>query len=208
MLKITQTPYKIGITGTISSGKSWVGTVLKEAGVPVLDTDDVVHQLYRHDSGLRDELQRNFGDQVIDPEGNINRPALRDIVFNDKQKLDLLEKIVHPRVTEKVKAFFDDKQLLSPLRVVLVPKLFESKTEHLYNEVWTVVVKPPSELVNRLMKRAGISREEAENRLAAQLSQEEKAARSHRIIDNSGSKEDTKALVLRVLQEIEGALPA
>jgi dephospho-CoA kinase len=206
VLKITQIPYKIGITGTIGSGKSLVGDVLQEAGVPVLDTDDVVDQLYREDEPLKQTLAQEFGPQVINAQGRVDNNALREIVFNNIAKLKRLESIVHPRVAQKVKAFFEDTKLASPLRAVLVPLLFEAKTESQYDEIWAVTIKPEV-LIQRLIDREDISREEALSRIAKQWSQEQKAQKAHRVIDNSGTKEETKTRVLAILKEIQEALP-
>lgn len=204
--KITQIPYKIGITGTVASGKSLVGSILQEAGVPVLDTDKVVAQLYEEDASLKADLFQAFGTQIRTLEGQVDKKALREIVFNDLDKLSRLESLVHPKVAEKVKAFLEDKAIPGPLRAVLVPLLFEAKTEKSYDEVWSVVVKQNA-LLERLKKRDNISDEEAQKRVKAQWPQEQKAAKATRVIDNSGTPEETKAQVLAILQEIREALP-
>jgi len=204
MQKITRLPYKIGITGTIGAGKSWVGECLWELGVPVLDTDAVVGELYREDSRLKQTLAEHFGQVILDMDGGIDKKALAQAVFKDPEALQFLESVIHPLVGEKVQAFLEDRSQESPFRAVLVPLLFEAVTEDRYDEIWAVTVTPEIKLMERLMARGGISEEEIQKRMARQLTQSEKARRADRLIDNSGTPKETcrqVAEALKVLRE-------
>ncbi len=200
-LKSRRKPYKLGITGTIASGKSWVGQVLSEAGVAVLDTDQVVKSLYQTDSELLNALRETFGPAVFNPDNSLNLKKLGTLVFQEAHRRRQLEDLVHPRVRQATLAFLEDEPDPSPLRAVLVPLLFETGGEGLYDEIWTVVT-PPEQLMERLKKRNGYTEQEAQQRLDAQWSQAEKAEKADRVLDNAGSLEATRRLVLDALAEI------
>ena len=189
----------IGVTGTIGSGKSLVGTLLAEQGMHVIDTDHVVHRLLKSDPHVHRLLRARFGDDIFLPVGGIDRAKLRFIFKDDAAKKDL-EAILHPRVRMEV------RREIAALRgqkwaAVLVPLLFEAKLEADYDEIWTVVAS--DEVVRqRVKKRDNLSDAEVDLRLKAQFPQEEKARRSHRVLDNSGTIDDTRALVKKTLDEL------
>lgn len=202
MTSSSQRPIKIGITGTICAGKSTIGQILQDNGVAILDTDHVVAELYQPGSTLVRWIEQAFGQSVVDETGAINRKALRDIVFSDAERLKTLESLVHPVVREKTVAFLNDPTRPEMLRAVLVPLLFETQTENLYDEVWTIKVDMPA-LLERLIQREKITEEEAHKRLNLQWSQDKKAQRSHRIIDNTGSVDATRKQIEDALQAIQ-----
>ncbi len=189
----------IGITGTIGSGKSLVGTILAEEGVPVIDTDHVVHRLLASDPLVHTALRARFGDDIFLPSGEIDRKKLR-FIFKDKQAKADLEAVLHPRVKSEC------RRLIAELRghrrvAVLVPLLFEAKMEGEYDEVWTVVAS--EEVVRaRVKKRDNLTDDEVSARLAAQFPQEEKVKRSDRVLDNSGTIDDTRQVVKRTLAKL------
>lgn len=196
---------KIGITGTIGSGKSMVGQVLSDLGVPVLDTDMVVHRLYRQPFVVA-KLCHAFGEGCRGTDAEVDRAALGQLVFSDAEKRSQLEALIHPLVRQETEAFLaratqDDISVVA----VLVPLLFEGHSENLYDEVWTVFVEPGSLLKERLRDRHPHWTEaDLEARLSSQWSQAEKKAHADWVIDNSGSCEETAQQVkhrLRQLQE-------
>lgn len=188
----------VGITGTIASGKSLVGRLLEEQGIPVLDTDHIAHDVQADDEAVRAALRRRFGNDVFKDNGDLDRKKLGDIVFNDKAALQDLNKIVHPAVIRECRRLIAEHKE-APLVAVLVPLLFEAGLEKEYDEIWTVVAR--EEVVReRLKAREGISDEEAEKRIKSQFPQSEKVARSHRVIDNSGTVDDTRRQVELLLQ--------
>ena len=187
----------IGITGTISSGKSLVGKLLEAAGIPVVDTDHVAHDVLKNDDGVKEALRNRFGSAIFSADGQIVRKALGAIVFNDETARHDLDKIVHPAVIRASRKRIYDLGNV-PLVAVLVPLLFEAGQQDKYDEIWTVIASEDV-VRERLKKRDGLSDEEANKRIAAQFPQARKAELSDYVIDNSGTEDNTRAQVLKLL---------
>ncbi len=194
-------PLIIGITGTIGSGKSTVGRILAEQDVPVIDSDRVVHNLFESNDELKAAIKNEFGASVIDLEGNIDRQRLGAIVFADPTRRKQLEAIVHPATIEEIQ-----KQILSlpnnQFVAVLVPLLFEAGLEKQYDLIWSVYTEEQT-LKGRLKSRDGLTDEEIEKRLAAQMKQNEKSKRATHTIDNSGTTDETEKQVLQLLGQLK-----
>ena len=195
-------PYKIGITGSIGSGKSTVGKVLAEQGVAVLDTDHVVHDLLANDAALIQQLTERFGSELLNDTGQINRKALGALVFNQPSERQWLESLIHPLVRQETLNFLTSTEGAS-LRAVLVPLLFEAGSADLYDETWAIVVDDIIQW-QRLKERESNHWDETQmqQRIQAQWPQSKKAAHATWVIDNSHSLEATKKLVLERLKAI------
>lgn len=197
-------PYVIGVTGVIGSGKSTVGRALEKLGVPVVDSDQVVHELFDSDEAMRTAICSRFGENTIkvcNGIEQIDRAALGRIVFSDPAARGDLEAIVHPATIEGCRKKIEEHKG-SDFVAVLVPLLFEARLEEQYDEIWTVFADEET-LRKRLGARDALSMEEIDMRLAAQLPQKEKTARAKRIIDNSGTREQTETQVERLLEELQ-----
>lgn len=195
-----ETPYTIAVTGGIASGKSLVGKYLSDKGLPVIDTDHLAQELLDSPNPAYQKVLDRFGADLVDkPGGPISREKLARIVFSDAQSRKDLEAILHPAIAdlcqERMKALAG-----KDIVVVLVPLLFEAGLESKYDEVWCVLVDRDTQ-VERLKNRNGLSDEQARARINAQWPQEKKAARSHRIIDNSGTPEETFKQVDQCLEK-------
>lgn len=189
-------PKVVAVTGTIASGKSLVGRVLEEHGQLVIDTDKVVHDIYASDAELQNDLEQLFGKEILDDSGSIDRARLGAIVFNDQKKRAELESLIHPAVLRQCEKLVSKAN--REVVFILVPLLFEAGLEKHWDEVWTVITDEPI-LRQRLKTRNGLSDDEIQKRLDAQLSQEEKAARANHVINNSGTKEQTGEQVKELL---------
>lgn len=198
------TPITIGITGGIACGKSSVSQVLESKGALVIDTDEIAHALLAGPNPTYDAVLARFGkDIATHPGGPIDRKRLGQIVFSDPQAKRDLEEITHPAI---------DAQMLeamtqhSPGQVVAVqiPLLFECGIDKkgYFDEIWAITVDPATQL-ERLMKRNNLTQEDALRRINSQMSQFEKAKRSTRVIDNSGTPPQTRTLVLRRLRSVK-----
>lgn len=181
---------RIALTGGIASGKSLVGAYLQGRGIPVIDADDVVHQLLREDAEVKDKIRQTFGDSVFAADGSVDRKALGAQVFTDSTKRKLLESWLHPKTRERIEAFYGQHQG-QPLAVSIIPLLFESELEDRYDTVW--LLETPEELqVARLQQSRAMSRADAQARIASQmplLEKRERAARhpNHAVIANTGT---------------------
>jgi dephospho-CoA kinase len=195
---------KIGVTGTIGSGKSLVGRILAEQNIPVLDVDDVVHSLLDSSQEVQAAIAKRFGEDVlIDNNGGgkrVDRARLGKIVFHDETDRRDLEKIVHPAVLQYSEHWIEEEG--SPIAAVLIPLLFESGNPRSFAQVWSVSCHE-SILRARLKERSKLSEAEIDKRLAAQMTQEEKASLADCVIDNSGTVDETRRQVLSLLIEVQ-----
>jgi dephospho-CoA kinase len=189
----------IAITGNIGAGKSLVGKLLRDRGFTVIDTDDVVHDLFENSADLRKAILARFGDSIL-TEGKIDRNRLGNLVFEDAVARKDLERIVHPAVLNACDRILDQLPTASTV-FMLVPLLFEAGLEQRYKEVWTVTTSEPT-LRERLRRDRGLTDEQINKRLAAQIPQHEKARRSHRVINNSGTISDTTQQIDMILHQL------
>ncbi|HEL1837978.1 TPA: dephospho-CoA kinase [Streptococcus suis] len=192
----------IGITGGIASGKSTVTAFLREQGYPVIDADAVVHELQAKGGKLYQILLKEFGQDILSDDGNLDRFKLGQAVFADSKLLarlsDLQNQIIRQELLDRRDALKQTEQVI----FMDIPLLYEADYSGEVDEVWLVYVDRAQQL-ERLMKRNGLAVQDAENRLAAQLSLEEKRGKAQVVIDNSGAVETTLAQVAQLLEELK-----
>lgn len=187
----------IGLTGNIACGKSVIGDLLRERGIEVIDSDDIVHEIYEHDHKVREAVLKEFG--------TLDRKEIAKQVFGDskeaKERRKILEEIVHPAVDQRLREWVrhnKEKEIL----VNLVPLVFEAELESRYNYIITVVASEELQ-IQRLKKRnPSLSEEEILKRIRSQMPQSSKAAKSDFVIENSGSLEDLEEQVDDILSKI------
>lgn len=175
--------FVIGITGNIGTGKSTVAEMLADLGAETIDADKVAHKVMRRGSEAYDRIVDAFGDEILTPDGEIDRKDLGAIVFNDPQALARLETIVHPATLEAI----DRRVAAASANVVAVEaiKLIESGLAERCDSVWVVTCRREQQ-IERLVRHRDVSREEARQRVEAQPPQAEKVDRADVVIDNSG----------------------
>ena len=190
----------IGLTGGIASGKSLVSRTLEELGVKVIDADEIGREIMAKDALVKEEVVRVFGDEVLKEAGEIDREKLGRIIFRDLNRRRILEEILHPRIQaqmwEKVQDCVGD--------VVLDVPLLIEKGEHEKVDVVVVVYIAREVQIQRLMRRDGISRDEAIMRIETQLPLEKKVFYAHYVINNNGSMEETREQAIRFYKSIRG----
>ena len=191
----------IGLTGGIASGKSTITDFLRRQGYPVIDADQVVHELQVKGGKLYQVLVAEFGNSILTAEGDLDRKKLGQAVFENaglRARLSLLQDKI---IREELLARRDALKQTEDVIFMDIPLLYEADYSGEVDEVWLVYVDKAQQL-ERLMKRNGFSVQDAENRLNAQLSLEEKRAKAQVLIDNSGAVEETFARVALLLEDL------
>jgi len=173
----------IGLTGNIATGKSLILRMLQELGATVVDADKLVHQLMKKGAPAYDPIVNEFGTGILDQTGEINRRNLGKIVFARPGSLAKLESLTHPAVHQEIVRRINE----APSQVVAVEaiKLFETDLAGLCTSKWVVTAQPDVQL-RRLVERRKMPLDQAQQRIKAQGSQSEKAAKADIVIDNSG----------------------
>jgi dephospho-CoA kinase len=176
---------RVGLTGGIGSGKSEVSRRLAAYGAVIIDADLIAREVVAPGTDGLAEVVATFGAGVLGPDGALDRAALGDIVFADRDKLERLNAIVHPRVGTRMRELEDSAR---PGTVIIhdVPLIAENGLASAYDLV-VVVDVPPRIQLDRLVRLRGMSREQAHARMAAQASREQRLAVASIVLDNSGS---------------------
>lgn len=190
----------IGLTGISGSGKGYVCSIFVRHGIPCIDTDEIVHRLYESDPECIAQIRELFGDGVISDNGTVDRAALREIVFSDKEQLQKLNAAVHRHTLLSVDRRISEYTDRGHKAVVVdAPQLFESG----YNKKCDVVISvmADNELrISRICKRDSISRDAAIARISNQKSDCFFADNSDYIVNNYG--EDVENQVIRILEQL------
>lgn len=196
-------PYIVGLTGGIASGKSNIARTLLSFGIPVIDADEISHELTKPNGHALPHLRAQFGDDIFLENGELSRSALAAIVFHDDKALSDLNAIMHPMIFAEMKRRL---QALAhePVVVLEIPLLFETGTQRCCDEVWTAYV-PYEEQLRRLMKRK-VSREHAIARIDSQMPAKSRNEQSDHIIDTSGTYEQTQTQVESLWQDLKRRL--
>jgi dephospho-CoA kinase len=192
----------IGLSGGIGTGKSTVSRLFEKLGAVVVDADAIVHELQAARAPMLDEIAAEFGPEVIDSEGALDRAALGAIVFRDADARLRLGKIVHPGVGIAMAERMTQAQRDGAVLIVLdIPLLFEGRkiksggASGLPFDVTILVYAPEAAQIERQMSRDDCDRDEALRRIASQLPIEEKKAMADLVVDNSGTPAETEQQV-------------
>lgn len=195
----------IGLAGSFGTGKSTVVQWLKEWGARVIDADKVGHELYTPGSEAWKEVVASFGSEILKPSGEIDRPRLGAIVFQDPQALKRLNQIMIPRIVRRVREVKEAwRQEGVKVAVVEAAILLEMGLDKDVDEIW-VTVTPRDILVERLRQARGLTSEQVMARLNSQLSEEEKVRRAHVVLHNDGDLEALRRQVEREWQRLNCA---
>lgn len=187
---------RIGLTGGVGSGKSTVASMLAELGAVVIDADVLAREVVAKGTPGLEQVVAAFGEDLLTPDGDLDRPAMGALVFNDEAKRRTLEGIVHPLVFERY-AELEAAAGTDDAVVHDIPLLAESGRTEAFDAV--IVVDVPDEIrIERLVRDRGWTREDAESRLAAQATREERLAIATHVIDNSGTLDELRALTAEV----------
>ena len=176
----------IGLTGGILSGKSTVANMLKKLGATFIDADKVGHEAYRPDTETWREVVAAFGESILQPNREIDRRKLAQIVFGDPQALQKLNGIMHPRMFQTMKLQIEAlrREGKTDALVLEAAILIEAKWTPLVDQVW-VTSAPEEVVIQRLVNRNGLSEEQARARIRSQLSNAERARHADVVIDTN-----------------------
>ncbi|MGL6214598.1 dephospho-CoA kinase [Billgrantia desiderata] len=185
----------VGVTGGIASGKSTVARAFAALGVPWVDADDVAREVVKPGEPALAEIAERYGERVLQPDGGLNRRALREIVFADEGERRWLESVTHPRIRQRIVAHLERLQAEGAPYVLLVsPLLFESGQSELADRCLVIDV-PESLQIARTAARDDVDDAQARAIVAAQMPRSERLARADDVIDNTGSEADLTAQV-------------
>jgi len=173
-----------GLTGGIGSGKSEVARVLGGAGIPVIQADHIARDQLRPGTAAYDEVVEAFGEGILGPDREVDRRALAAVVFGDREKLERLNAMTHPRVMKDVHRRLGLLAGMGHPVVVIEAALLLESGAHEGLDGLVVVTAPEFLRVQRVVDRDGVSAGEVRGRMAAQLPQADKAARADWIIEN------------------------
>lgn len=196
---------RVGLTGGIGAGKSEVSRRLAAQGAVIIDADLIAREVVAPGTDGLAEVISTFGPGVLRPDGGLDRVALGDIVFADSQKLDALNAIVHPRVGARMREI-EDAAGTGSVIVHDVPLIAENGLASGYDLV-VVVDVPPRIQLDRLVRLRGMSREQAQARMAAQASREQRLAIATIVVDNSGSLAELDRQVGELWAELRRRMP-
>lgn len=190
-------PIVVGLTGNIACGKSLVGEILKERGIPVLDSDELVYEVYRDDEKAKEQIRQDFG--------TLDRKEIAKQIFGDskeaKEKRKRLEEIIHPIVDGKFREWVranNGKKIL----VNLVPLVFEVGLESRYNYIVTVTSTEELQKKRLRLRDPSFTEEDIDKRIKSQMPQNLKVERSDFIIKNTASIEDLYEQIDEILEQI------
>jgi len=191
---------RVGLTGGVASGKSRVSALLEELGAVVIDADVLAREVVARGTEGLTKVVAAFGPEVLTPEGDLDRSAMGAIVFADPDRRRVLESIIHPRV----RARGAEIEAEAPAGAVVVhdiPLLAETGQGNAFDAV--IVVDAPTSLqIERMVEQRGMSRDEAESRVAAQATREERLAIATYVVDNTGTLDDLRARVAEVYERL------
>jgi dephospho-CoA kinase len=194
---------KVGLTGSIAVGKTFVCRVIEEAGIPVLDADQTARDVVAPGTPGLDRIVGEFGREVLREDGSLDRASLGAIVFADEAKRKLLNSIVHPSVIEAQDQWITRLAAVDPngMAVIDAALMIESGGYKRFDQLVVVFCEPELQL-ERLMQRSSLTAEEARQRIAAQMPQEEKKRYADHLIDTSGSFDDTRNRTIEVIDRL------
>jgi dephospho-CoA kinase len=195
---------KVGLTGSIAVGKSFVLSVLRELGCATFDADKIAHSVMEPGRPAYQDILSEFGSGVLTEQGPIDRAKLGAIVFADETRRKRLNQIVHPRVIEEQNMLLREVESTNPDAIVVIDAALtiESGGYKRFDKLIVAFCDRETQ-IDRLMRRNGITREDAERRIAAQMSSDEKRTYADYEIDTSGTFDQTRRRVGEVFAQLK-----
>ncbi len=193
----------VGVTGGIACGKSEAGRILDDMGFAVCDADRIAHDLMEKGTPVFSRVVEHFGARILTENGEISRPLLGKIVFEDPEEREILNELVHPAVRESLAGWINQMRSEGKRSAVLIPLLFESGMQNLDWDAVVCVSSRKEEIFQRLEAR-GFSREEAAKRIHSQMLLDEKEKLADYVIPNHGTLGELEWAIRNTVAAIEG----
>ena len=194
----------LGLTGGIASGKSTADVFFREKQIPVIDCDQIAHDILNNGEKGYELVLKQFGKSILKSDQTINRSALGQIVFDDEKQLKTLNRITHPLIFQEIQAKIAlNNPSKNSLVVVDAPVLFEANGQK-YCDFTLLIAIPESLQMKRLMLRDRLSKGAALKRIRSQMPLSQKEKLADFVINNTGTKQDLKSKLEQLLLEIKG----
>jgi dephospho-CoA kinase len=192
---------RVALTGGIATGKSYVSSKLRDAGVPVVDADSLAREVVAPGTPALAAIRKRFGPDAVRSDGTMDRVRIGHLVFRDKRARQDLEGIIHPAVIKAIEEFFEKLPKKTPFAVADIPLLYETGRQAQFDSV--IVVACPREMqLQRVLSRDRLSKEDAERRLAAQLPIDEKVKKANHVIRTDGGFEKTDEQIKNLMASL------
>lgn len=191
---------RLGLTGGIASGKSVADDFFRQQGLPVLDADQLVHELQGPSGVLAAVIQKEFGQDFLNQDGSVNRKRLGQLVYSSPDNLQRLNAVTQPVIRRVISQKIAESK--AKLAIFDIPLLFEQDYQGFFDK--TLVIAAPAKVqLQRLMTRNGLSEEAAQKRIASQLPLSEKIRRADYVIRNDGDEKLFRKRLANFLSELE-----
>lgn len=189
----------IGLTGGIGSGKTTVAQLFSELGVEIIDTDDIAHEIVKQGEPALQRLVDEFGQGILQADGELNRSKLRDIIFQDKKKRESVEKILHPIIRSQLMEHIKKSReaQIAPYAILVIPLLVDNGDWMMIDRILVVDCEDDVQ-IERVMQRDKQSREQVIAVMDAQIDREERLIAADDIINNNGKPELLEEAVLNL----------
>lgn len=188
---------KVAITGSIGSGKSTVSEYLRSKNYPVFDADKEVANIYASNQHVKDTLKLWFGEDIL-VDNQVNRPYLRMIFNESLQEKEKVEKLVHPLVQQAMVEYFKDQ---GPIVFAEIPLLYEAQMQSMFEQVWFVYTDKKI-IVDRLLEKRGLSKEQIDYMMSWQMDPDKKSALANTILYNNNDINELYAQVDQALTSL------
>jgi dephospho-CoA kinase len=199
---------RVGLTGGIASGKSTVARMFADLGCVTIDADQIVTQLYQPGRAGHEALVRTYGESILAPDGPINRRKLADLALATDADAKKLNALIHPLVIAEQARLIAAEEVAGGDRIVIVEAtlLIESGGKNRFDRIIVVDTDPETQIARAVAR--GMTREEAERRIARQMPREERLRYADYVIDSSGAMSETEASTVRVCEALRNDLAA
>ncbi|HEY5137780.1 MAG TPA: dephospho-CoA kinase [Methylococcales bacterium] len=192
---------KIGLTGGIGCGKSTVARIFQQLKTPVIDADEIAHQLVALGQPALAQIQQEFGTGVFNPDGSLNRKKLSELVFSDLKQKQKLESILHPLVYKSIQAELKQlNHLNKPYCIICIPLIFETKMTHLVDRILVIDCSVETQ-IERVRKRDNMTEERIQSIIDSQVSRAFRKSQANDLIDTSETN-DRLAEVVKKLHNL------